>query len=80
LGPYAGQRLLRAPTAAGHGCRPGHWKEVESGFSIEDFRMENMPARIERVGDLFKPLLQKRGRVKLESFFEKNKTAAAGVG
>jgi bifunctional non-homologous end joining protein LigD len=46
---------------------PVTWKEVEQGLAIEDFRLDNMPARIQRVGDLFKPLLAKRGRFKLET-------------
>jgi bifunctional non-homologous end joining protein LigD len=48
---------------------PVAWKEIEKGISIEDFRLDNLPARIGRVGDLWKPLLQKRGRVDLRKFF-----------
>ena len=44
---------------------PVTWKEIEKGVRIEDFRLDNTPARIARVGDLWKPLLQKRGRVDL---------------
>jgi bifunctional non-homologous end joining protein LigD len=47
---------------------PVSWKEVEREIAIEDFRLENMPARIKRLGDLWKPLLQSRGRVRLEKF------------
>jgi hypothetical protein len=39
---------------------------LESGAVIEDFRMDNMPARIQRRGDLWKPLLAARGRFRLE--------------
>jgi bifunctional non-homologous end joining protein LigD len=45
---------------------PVTWKEVENGLAIEDFRIDNMPARIKKLGDLWKPLLAKRGRFKLE--------------
>lgn len=45
---------------------PVTWNEVERGIAIEDFRLDNMPARIAKVGDLFKPLLTKRGRFRLE--------------
>ena len=45
---------------------PLSWEELEQGAVIEDFRMDNMPVRIERVGDLWKPLLAARGRFRLE--------------
>lgn len=45
---------------------PVTWEEIEGGIRLEDFRLDNMPARVREVGDLFKPLLQKRGRLNLE--------------
>jgi bifunctional non-homologous end joining protein LigD len=45
---------------------PVTWKEVERGLRIEDFRMDNVPGRVARLGDLFAPLLAKRGRSRLE--------------
>ncbi|HEX4682207.1 MAG TPA: non-homologous end-joining DNA ligase [Gemmatimonadaceae bacterium] len=45
---------------------PVTWDEVESGFAIEDFRIDNVPARIAKLGDLWKPLLAAKGRFKLE--------------
>ena len=47
---------------------PVTWQEVEHGFHMEDFRMENMPARLAAMGDLWKPLTLSRGRVSLERF------------
>lgn len=47
---------------------PVRWEEVANGFKIEDFRLDNVPARVRKVGDLWKPLLQKRGRVRLENY------------
>jgi bifunctional non-homologous end joining protein LigD len=47
---------------------PVKWSEVERGVSIDDFRMDNVPARLRRLGDLWKPLLAKRGRFKLEVY------------
>jgi bifunctional non-homologous end joining protein LigD len=44
---------------------PVTWEEVERGVRIEDFRMDNVRERLARVGDLWKPLLGKRGRVRL---------------
>jgi bifunctional non-homologous end joining protein LigD len=44
---------------------PIAWKEVERGIRIEDFTMRNVPARIARYGDLWRPLLRTRGRFDL---------------
>ena len=48
---------------------PITWKELEQGVRIEDFRLENMLARVKKVGDLWAPLLAEKGRAKLESFY-----------
>ena len=48
---------------------PVTWNEVERGVTIEDFRMDNVPARLKKVGDLWAPLLARTGRIKLEKFF-----------
>ena len=45
---------------------PVTWEEIERGIRIEDFRLDNVPERVRQIGDLWKPLLQKKGRVKLE--------------
>jgi bifunctional non-homologous end joining protein LigD len=45
---------------------PLTWKEVESGVTITDFRIDNVPARLKKVGDLWQPLLARRGRFRLE--------------
>jgi bifunctional non-homologous end joining protein LigD len=45
---------------------PITWKEIEAGISIEDFRLDNVPARVRKVGDLWKPLLLNRGRFRLD--------------
>jgi bifunctional non-homologous end joining protein LigD len=45
---------------------PVTWEEVERGFKIEDFRIDNVPERIRRLGDLWKPMLEKRGRLRLD--------------
>jgi len=47
---------------------PVTWKEVEKGMRIEDFTVRNVPGRIEAMGDVWKPLLSKRGRFDLSQF------------
>jgi bifunctional non-homologous end joining protein LigD len=47
---------------------PVTWKEIEKGVRIEDFTLRNIPARIAKVGDLWKPLVQSRGRFNLGAF------------
>jgi bifunctional non-homologous end joining protein LigD len=47
---------------------PVKWKELERGVAIEDFRIDNVPARVRRLGDLWKPLLDKKGRFRLEVY------------
>jgi len=60
---YSVRPQPRAPVSA-----PVTWKEIERGVEIDDFRLDNMPERVRRVGDLWAPLLAKTGRVKLEKF------------
>jgi len=47
---------------------PVSWKEVERGISIEDFRMDNVPDRVGKLGDLWAPLLEAKGRFSLARF------------
>ena len=47
---------------------PVTWAELKRGVKIEDFTMKNVPARLKKVGDLWQPLLEKKGRFKLEAF------------
>jgi bifunctional non-homologous end joining protein LigD len=44
---------------------PVTWPEIERGFEIEDFRVDNVPARVAELGDLWKPLYAARGRFDL---------------
>src|SRR6186997_1061835 len=47
---------------------PVTWAEVERGIRIEDFTMDNVPRRVRKVGDLWAPLLAKKGRFNLKAF------------
>jgi bifunctional non-homologous end joining protein LigD len=47
---------------------PVTWEEVAAGVETQDFRLDNARARLKEVGDLWKPLLAKRGRFKLERY------------
>jgi len=38
---------------------PVTWEELEAGATIDDFTMQNMPARLEKVGDLWAPVVGK---------------------
>jgi bifunctional non-homologous end joining protein LigD len=44
---------------------PVTWTQIERGIRIEDFRIDNMAERVARIGDLWKPVLAKKGRVDL---------------
>jgi bifunctional non-homologous end joining protein LigD len=60
---YSVRPKPNAPVSA-----PVTWEEVERGIKIEDFRLDNMGVRLERVGDLYRPLLLQKGRVDLRRF------------
>ncbi len=47
---------------------PLTWEEVERGVRMADFTMLNVPQRLRKIGDLWKPLLSERGRVNLGKF------------
>ena len=47
---------------------PVTWEEVKKGVRIEDFTMKNVPARVKKRGDLWKPLLAAKGRFDLGRF------------
>jgi bifunctional non-homologous end joining protein LigD len=49
---------------------PVTWDEVAEGFRIRDFTMRNVPQRVTELGDLYKPLLASKRRLKLERFLK----------
>ena len=61
---YSVRPRPRAPVST-----PVTWEEIDKGVKIEDFRLDNVRTRIKKVGDLWKPLVQSRGRVDLFKYF-----------
>ena len=55
---------------------PLTWAEVAKGADIEDFRIDNVRARLKKRGDLWEELLSPKGRTDLGAFF--GKPAARG--
>ncbi len=62
------------PTPSATVSMPVTWLELERGATTGDFTLANAPSRLARVGDLWKPLLQRRGRVNLGQFFSVSRT------
>ena len=58
------------PTPKAAVSTPVTWREVERGISIEDFRLDNVRKRIEKVGDLWAPLLAKQKRFDLGPYLK----------
>jgi bifunctional non-homologous end joining protein LigD len=57
------------PTPAAGVSMPVTWEEVERGVKIEDFRIDNAVARLQKTGDLWKPVLGKK-RIDLYRVFK----------
>ena len=53
------------PTPNATVSMPVTWEEIETGVEVEDFTITTVPQRLTRIGDLWKPLLQQRGRTNL---------------
>jgi len=56
------------PTPLATVSTPLAWAEVAGRVRTEDFRIDNVPARVAARGDLWKPLLASRGRADLGRF------------
>ena len=48
------------PTPVASVSTPVTWEEIERGVKIEDFRIDNVVARVKKLGDLWKPVLGKK--------------------
>ena len=58
------------PTPRAMVSTPVEWKEIERGIDIADFRIDNVRKRIEKVGDLWAPLLSKQKRFNLKPYLK----------
>jgi bifunctional non-homologous end joining protein LigD len=56
------------PKPAATVSTPVTWKEVERGFSLEDFTMKTVLPRLKKLGDLWAPLLSPEDRTRLDKF------------
>jgi len=56
------------PKPAATVSTPLTWEEVQRGVRMTDFTMQNVPQRLRKFGDLWKPLLSESGRVNLDRF------------
>jgi bifunctional non-homologous end joining protein LigD len=54
------------PTPKATVSTPVSWKEIEAGIKIDDFRIDNVPARVRKLGDLWRPLVANKGRFRLD--------------
>jgi bifunctional non-homologous end joining protein LigD len=62
-----GQTLAAAycvrPVPGARVSAPLYWDEVKSGLKKEDFTIKTMPERLEKVGDLFKGVLEEKNDI-----------------
>ncbi len=58
------------PTPRASVSTPVTWEEIERGFAIADFRVDNVRARFAKTGDLWAPLVARDGRFDLASLLE----------
>jgi bifunctional non-homologous end joining protein LigD len=74
---YSVRPRPRAPVST-----PVTWKEIERGIAIDDFRLDNVLARLAKLGDLWAPLLERHGRFDLRKLAagERAKPARRGRG
>src|SRR5436309_5521985 len=58
------------PTPKATVSTPVTWKEIEQGIEIDDFRIDNVRRRIQKLGDLWAPLLSKQKRFDLRPYLK----------
>ena len=55
------------PNAEATVATPVAWEELEAGVAASDFTIDSVPSRVERIGDLFRPLVRPGSRYTLEA-------------
>ncbi len=63
--PHAGIRVLRAAQAGRHGFDSRHMGRSRARNQNDDFTVKTVPARLAKLGDLWKPVLAERGPLRL---------------
>ena len=58
------------PTPKATVSTPVTWEEIERGVKIDDFRIDNVRKRFDKLGDLWKPLVDKRKRFDLKPYLK----------
>ncbi len=58
------------PTPKAMVSTPVTWKEIDRGIDIDEFRIDNVRKRIEKLGDLWAPLLSKQKRFNLKPYLK----------
>jgi bifunctional non-homologous end joining protein LigD len=53
------------PAANATVSTPVSWREIERGVDMNAFRLDTVPARLRQLGDLWAPILARRGRARL---------------
>ncbi len=58
------------PTPQASVSTPVTWEEIARGVEIADFTLRNVPERLEKLGDLWQPLLSEKGRFDLTTVLQ----------
>ncbi|MBP7148817.1 MAG: non-homologous end-joining DNA ligase [Acidobacteria bacterium] len=66
------------PTPRATVSAPLDWEELRDGARIEDFRLDNMPARVRARGDAWASVLAPRGRFRLERYLVRDARPGGG--
>ncbi|MBV8689172.1 MAG: hypothetical protein JOZ59_03600, partial [Candidatus Eremiobacteraeota bacterium] len=63
------------PTPRATVSTPVAWEEIEAGLDIDEFRIDNIRERIEKLGDLWQPMVAKKGRFDISKLVSEPKVS-----
>lgn len=66
---WSGLKAITNDRSARGISAPITWKELGQGIRVEDLRLDNVPARVQKRGDLWAGLLDPKKRAWLESLY-----------